>query len=493
MKKHALSKSTFLRAVQCPKSLYLYQYYKKLREPYSADRQALLNRGHAIGSLAWECFPEGVDGRVGNKFMYGKAVEKTQRLIQQGVSTIFEATFQQNQVLVMVDVLTQRNGYWEAYEVKSSARVSSNHIRDAALQYHVMEQAGLPLQDFQVMHIDKSYKRQGALDVHALFTSDSVIREVRKQQPWIRKNIDYGKQVLQKPTVPKVSIGKHCSDPYPCDFISYCWQQVPQDSVFEIGHLAADTKFDYFRKGYAAIQDLQPESIESPAVAIQVRSHQQQEPYLEQKALSHFLSGFRFPLFFMDFEAIMPAVPVFDQTRPFQKIPFQFSIHHLSDPAAALQHREFLAEPGTDPHGRFLEQLLADTEGTGNLVVFEDTLERQMLEGLKKQFPDYSAAIQNRLDRIIDLRYPFKHMHYYHPAMKGSFSLQAIYEALFGRDEVEKAIEDGGIAAIKYEQLLNATDTAYMAEEKEKLLAYCQKDTLALAEIYRFLSRLVTT
>jgi hypothetical protein len=189
----------------------------------------------------------------------------------------------------------------------------------------------------------------------------------------------------------------------------------------------------------------------------------------------------------------MPAVPVFDQTRPFQKIPFQFSIHHLSDPAAALQHREFLAEPGTDPHGRFLEQLLADTEGTGNLVVFEDTLERQMLEGLKKQFPDHSAAIQNRLDRIIDLRYPFKHMHYYHPAMKGSFSLQAIYEALFGRDEVEKAIEDGGIAAIKYEQLLNATDTAYMAEEKEKLLAYCQKDTLALAEIYRFLSRLVTT
>lgn len=482
-----------MRAVQCSKALYLNQYYKKLRQPVSADRQALLNRGEEVGSLAWQCFPEGVDGRVGNKFLYGKAAAKTKRLIREGTRTIFEATFQEDGVLVMVDVLTQRDGYWEAIEVKSSARVSGNHIRDAALQYYVLAQSGIALRDFRIMHIDKSYVLENELDVNGLFTSTSVIDEAEKYQPWVRENITKGKQILQKPTVPKVSIGKHCTNPYPCDFINYCWQDVPTDSVFELGHLSADKKFTWYEQGFGRIDQLNPDELDSSTVAVQVRSHQQQQAAVDTDAIQDFLAGFHYPLYFIDFEAIMPAVPVFNKTRPFQKIPFQYSLHYLADPEAILQHFEFLAEPGKDPHKPFLDQFLSDTEGKGNLVVFEDTLERQMLEGLKKQFPIYKSELQDRLDRIVDLRHPFKHMHYYHPAMKGNFSLQAIYEALFGQDEVEKAIEDGGIASIKYEQLLHANDTALIAEEKERLLEYCAKDTLALAEIYRFLRGLSRT
>ena len=490
MRKHRLSKSTFLRAVQCPKSLYLYQYYKNLRQPPTTDRQALLNRGQEVGTLAWACFPEGVDARTGEAFRYGKAVQRTQRLIREGTTTLFEATFQEDGVLVMVDVLTCRNGYWEAIEVKSSARVARHHIKDGALQYHVLKQAGISLNDFGIMHLNKQYVRKGSLEVNALFTRESILNQVLKKQPWVRDTIAYGKAVLDKPTVPKTPIGKQCTNPYPCDFINYCWQHVPKDSVFNLGHLDADTKFTWFKEGYRAINDLDPEAIESPAIALQVRSHQQQQPYMDHKALAAFMANFTYPLTFMDFEAIMPAVPVFEGTRPFQKMAFQYALHRQAKPGGELSLKSWIATPGEPPHGPFLEQFLADTAGKGDLVVFEDTLERQILANLKQEFPAYADALQDRLDRIRDLRHPFKHMHYYHPAMKGDFSLQGIYEALFGRDQTEKAIEDGGIAAIRYEHLLTgdwepATIEARLAE----LEAYCAGDTLALARIFHFLEQ----
>ena len=488
MRKHVLSKSTFLRAVQCSKSLYLNQYYKQLREPPSADRQALLNRGQEVGGLAWECFPEGVDARTGHRFNYGKAVENTHALIQQGTTTIFEATFQQDQVLVMVDVLTCRNGYWEAIEVKSSARVSQHHIRDAALQFYVLGQAGIDLSDFSIMHINKSYVRNGELAVQELFTQDSVFKAASELQPWVANMVAHGKGVLQKPTVPKVPIGKHCTNPYPCDFINYCWQHVPEDSVFTLGHLSADSKFQWYEEGYSTIGDLNPDEQDSPTIAIQIRSHQQREPYIDQEALKGFIEGFRYPLTFMDFEAIMPAMPVFNGTRPFQKMAFQYSLHQLKEVQGPMAHYEWVVEPGQPPHAEFMEHFLADTDGTGHLVVFEDTLERQILELLKQQFPAYKNDLQDRLDRIRDLRYPFKHMHYYHPAMKGNFSLQGIYEALFGKDQTEKAIEDGGIASIRYEQLLMGQwEASEEGEQLDQLKAYCAQDTLALARIFSFL------
>ncbi len=492
MKKHVLSKSTFLRAVQCSKSLYLNQYYKKLREPPSADRQALLNRGQEVGGLAWQCFPEGVDARTGNRFHYGKAVENTHNLIQQGATTIFEATFQQEQVLVMVDVLTRRNGYWEALEVKSSARVSQHHIRDAALQLYVLGQAGINVSDFSIMHINKGYVRNGALAINGLFTQDSVFKDASELQSWVSEMVAHGKAVLQKPTVPKVPIGKHCTNPYPCDFINYCWQNIPEDSIFELGHLSADSKFQWYEEGYSTIADLNPDEQDNRTIAIQVRSHQRMEPYIEHEALQEFIEGFRYPLTFMDFEAIMPAIPVFNGTRPFQKMAFQYSLHHLKEVQGTLSYKDWVLEPGHLPHADFLEHFLADTEGAAHLVVFEETLERQILELTKQQFPAYKNDLQDRLDRIRDLRYPFKHMHYYHPAMRGNFSLQGIYEALFGKDQTERAIEDGGIASIRYEQLLMGNrEPSEKAEQLEQLRAYCAQDTLALARIFSFLEKQV--
>lgn len=480
-----------MRGLQCSKSLYLYNYYKQLRDPISPNQQALFNRGHEVGGLAWQLFEGGIDARSDNKFNYTQAVNKTQNLIKKGFASLFEATFQEERVLVMVDILHRKGDKWIAYEVKSSTKVTHNQIRDSALQYYVMQKAGIPLSDFLILHINKGYRKQGPIDPQGLFQQKSIINDVLDQQDFIADHISHCQSVVAKPTVPKVPIGEHCTTPYPCDFISYCWRHVPNDSVFDLGFLEKQTKFDLYNNGYETIEQIPEDTPLSEAVSIQVNSHKTQQPYSQKGKIREFLSRLSYPLFFIDFEVIMPAIPVFDGTRPYEKIPFQYSLHFRETNKTQSQHYEFLAEPGDDPRLTFLTQFLADTEGTGSLIVFEDQLERRILNKLKDLYPEYADQINNRLERMQDLRYPFKNLHYYHPSMKGNFSLKAIYEALINTNgDQEPDIEHGGIASVIYEQLIEETDDVKIAEQKEQLLAYCKSDTYALVKIMEALEAL---
>ena len=486
-----------MKGLQCSKALYLNQYYKKLRDPIGQHQQALFNRGHEVGDVAWSLFPEGVDARAQYKFNYTQAVQKTLNLMKKGLNTLFEPTFQEEGVLVMLDILDRQDeDDWVAYEVKSSSKVNKNHIRDAALQYFVLEKAGIQLTDFYILHIDKKYVRHGELESEKLFQQQSIIEDVQAYQTFISEHVDRCKAILAKETVPKVPIGEHCTTPYPCDFIGYCWGNIPDNSVFQLGFLDKETKFDLYKQGYVTIDSI-PSNIDldlSEAVHIQIESHKNQMPFSRQAELRAFLNTLVYPLFYVDFEVIMPVIPLFNGTRPYEKLPFQYSLHYQEAPGVEPVHYEFLADPGPDPRRAFMEQFLADTEGTGSLVVFEDQLERRILNKLKHWFPEYEEALQDRLDRTKDLRTPFHNMDYYHPSMKGQFSLKAIYEALTvqsGEDGSEE-IEHGGIASVIYEQLMKEPDPVQIAEKREKLLAYCKKDTKALVTIEEALRNLVT-
>ncbi len=481
-----------MRGLQCSKSLYLYNHYKQLRDPISANQQALFNRGHEVGSLAWQLFDGGVDARADNKFNYTQAFNKTQNLIKKGFSSLFEATFQEEGVLVMVDILHRKGDHWVAYEVKSSTKVTHNHVRDAALQCYVLQKAGIPLSDFLILHIDKRYRKQGPIDPEGLFQEKSIINEVLKKQDFIAEQIDHARSVLAKPTVPKIPIGEHCTNPYPCDFIGYCWRHVPNHSVFELGFLEKETKFELYKNGYETIEQIPADTDFSETVKIQVNSHKTQQPHVQKGKIIEFLSRLSYPLFFIDFEVIMPAIPIFDGTKPYEKIPFQYSLHFKETDSKQAEHYEFLAEPGNDPRYTFLTQFLADTEGTGSIIVFEDQLERRILNKLKALYPACEEEVNDRLERMIDLRHPFKNLHYYHPAMKGNFSLKAIYEALINTDgDQQSGIEHGGIASVIYEQLIEENDDVKMAEQKEQLLRYCESDTYALLKIFEALADLI--
>jgi predicted RecB family nuclease len=490
LEKHILSKSTFLRGLQCPKSLYLYKNYIQLRDPLSTEQQAIFNRGNNVGLLARKLFPGGTDATPPKRSDNLNAVENTRQLIRQGAEVIYEAAFQHEQVLAILDILVKKEGKWYGYEVKSSTRISQTYLYDASLQYWVITGTGLPLEDISLITINNQYVRKGALELDQLFAFRSVKKEALANHEMITEKVNASKSVLEGKEIPYMSIGEQCFQPYSCDFMGNCWQHVPQDSIFDISGIKRTEQFALFNAGYHTIREIPANNQLDKNANIHIDAFKKNKVVVDKAAITAFLGKVRYPLFFMDFETFMPAVPVFEGTKPYQHLPFQYSLHYIREKDGAAEHFEFLAEEGKDPRKAFLENLLSHTRGEGSILVYDNLMEKNVLKGLKADFPEFAAEIDNRLSRIVDLSQPFQERSYYHPAMKNSFSIKNLLPALVPElNYSDLKISSGSIAMTAYEGLHRETDMFRILEIREQLLAYCRLDTLAMVKVFAILEQ----
>ncbi|MEZ5001730.1 MAG: hypothetical protein R2730_01730 [Chitinophagales bacterium] len=219
-----LSKSTLIRSIQCQKSLYLYKNYFHLRDKISKAQQARFDRGHDIGSLAQQLFPGGKDVSPKSPRHYQQSILATEYLVSQQYPVIYEAAFKADDVLVLLDILVCKDGKWYAYEVKSSKKISETYLQDAAIQYRVITQSGVNLEDFSIIYVNAAYEmpEEEAADLHQLFLETSVLETVRAKQSFIEEAIHTAKATLYSDSIPKISMGEHCDRPYTCDFKGYC-------------------------------------------------------------------------------------------------------------------------------------------------------------------------------------------------------------------------------------------------------------------------------
>ena len=215
--KYKLSKSTFIRGLQCEKSLYLYKKHYKLKDSTSPSLQAIFDQGNEIGVLAQSLFPSGVDASPSSHFRMMESVMKTKAFLESGESIIYEATFNYNEVLAALDISVKDKDGWKAYEVKSSTYVSETYIKDAAIQYYTIVNSGIDLVDISVVHINNQYVLDGDLDINQLFTIKSVKDKVLDYLPRISNEVSRLKNVIELDSAPNVDIGSHCSEPYDCD------------------------------------------------------------------------------------------------------------------------------------------------------------------------------------------------------------------------------------------------------------------------------------
>lgn len=490
MEKHILSKSTFLRGLQCAKSLYLYKNHIQLRDASSPEQKAIFSRGNNVGVLAQRLFPGGIDATPPKRSDNLAAVEKTQQLINSGAEIIYEAAFQHNQVLAILDILVKKEGQWYAYEVKSSTKISHTYILDASLQYWVISSSGIPLADISLVTINNQYIRRGELKLNELFNITSVKKEALLNQPLVDEKINLSKAVVAEPRMPDKEIGEHCFSPYGCDFMSTCWKNVPKNSVFEITGLQKAQQFDLYNSGFKTIAEIPEINALDKNANIHIQSFKTGETKINIPAIKTFLEKAVYPLYFMDFESFMPAVPIYNNTKPYQHIPFQYSLHYKKDKDAPLEHFYFLAEHGTDPRKSFLESLLKHTEINGTVLVYDALMERNILNGLKKDFPEYAAEIDLRLKRFLDLMIPFQERSFYHPAMKNSYSIKNLLHALVpDLSYTDLKISSGSIAMIAFEHLQTETDMFKILEIRDELLEYCKLDTLSMVKIFEILEK----
>lgn len=237
---HILSKSTYIKGLQCEKALYLTKKHPYLRDKLSLEKRAKFQRGTDVGILAQQYFPDGVNMAPNSPSQFPKRVKETMENLQNpAINVMYEAVFQHNDTLVMVDILVREGDQWRAIEVKSSLKLSPTYYNDAALQYYVLHGCKVPLSDFQLMHVNGDYVKQGPIDVKQLFRLVSVMDYAREQEPIIAANVERLKNVVALPHAPQVEIGSHCHEPYDCDFLGHCWKNVPKtEAEFTIDYKA---------------------------------------------------------------------------------------------------------------------------------------------------------------------------------------------------------------------------------------------------------------
>jgi hypothetical protein len=482
-----LSKSLYTRAIQCPKSLWLKKYKKEVLTPPDESTQAVFATGNVVGDAACELFPHGKE--VVYSKNYDEMLATTQRYIDEGVETIYEATFNYDGILVMVDVLAIKGDEVSLYEVKSSTGVKDIYLHDVSIQYYVLSSLGFKVKDAYVVHVDNSYVRGDALDLKALFCVVDVSAEVLALQENIPALLSEFEMLLDDTkNEPELDIGKQCNSPYECDAKEYCWKTqrgIPAYSVFNIFNLGSKKQLELYEQGIVDIGDV-PEDFPMTATQSEaVQNYKSGQTYVHVEAIKEFCESLSYPLYHLDFETYQQAVPLWKGISPYGQIPFQYSLH-VEHADGSLEHFEFLAEVGVDPRRALAQQLVKDIPLHGDSLAYNMSFEKGVIKRLAEQFEDLHAALMNIHENMKDLMVPFQKKHYVTPSMQGRYSIKYVLPALV--PQMEQAYKE--LNGVKNgSQAMNAFASLYLKslEEQEEiraqLLAYCELDTLAMVRV----------
>jgi hypothetical protein len=487
-----LSKSQYIRGLQCHKSLWLYKHKPELRDMPDTQTESAFNTGYQVGDLAKELFPNGVEIEFDSNNFNGM-IEKTKELIDSGTEVIYEAAFSENGIFAMADILVKNGNAWDIYEVKASTHVKEYHINDTSIQWYALSKA-INLNRAYIVHINNNYVRYGDLNIKELFAIEDITDIVLEKQSSIPEQLSKMKEML-KNDMPDIDIGKHCFDPHECDFTSHCWKHIPKEnSVFDISY-AMGKQWQLYKQGILSIDDVPDDFHIGKNAKLQIQHHKSQEIKIDKPKIKEFLDTIEYPINFFDFETFQNAIPRFDDQRPYAQMPFQYSLHILHEDGT-LEHKEFLGDENSDPRRALSEQMLKDITPTGSIIAFNQSFEITQIKNLAQVCSDISDELLALNERFIDLAHPFQYKHYYHPKFNGKYSIKVVLPTLFPNDDeldYKKlgSIQNGGDAMDTFANLYLLKDKSKLDEIKKDLLAYCRLDTLAMVRIWEKLHQII--
>ena len=425
----------------------MYKKHPYLRDKLSIEQRAKFQRGTDVGVLAHEYFPGGVDMSPSFPSQFPKKVQETmENLNNPAVNVMYEAVFQHNETLIMLDMLVRDGDKWLAVEVKSSLRLSDTYYNDAALQYYVLHGCGVPLSDFKLMYLNADYVKDGAIDVKQLFKLESVMDYVVEREEFVSKNVERLKAVVALPHSPVVNIGTQCHNPYPCDFQGHCWKHVPKNSYLFTTAMDDETLFQNYFNGVNSnakmLQRLNPDSEEAHQIeALETNSY-----YVDYKTL-YSLAPQPKPksVAFLNLLLHRPAVPEIDGTKPYEEMILAFALQGNFEPNSDLAPKAVIADANPQ------SPTPSDTDNCFVWDCFEDHSRwREAIPILIEKLSHYELIvcftpqnltttllrheiIQNREVgyKIFNLFDIFQQAHFYHPALKRGLTLQRLTEALF--------------------------------------------------------------
>ena len=485
-----LSKSTFLMGRQCSKLLW-FRYNAKDQIPAPDEAtQAVFDQGNEVGALAHQLFPGGIeiDTAPGD---FDGAIRRTNEALKLR-RPIYEATFAHGGGYARVDILVPVAGHaWDLVEVKSTTSLKEDvHLPDIAFQAYVLTGAGIKLRKCFLAHINGEFVRRGEINPQKFFTLEDVTKPVSAMTRDIEEQIEAMQRVIRAKAHPEIQIGPHCSNPYSCPLQNRCWSFLPEASVFTL-YRGGAKGFALLQQGIQKLADIPADVTLSDNQSIQRAALLAGQPHIDRPALAAFLGQIEHPVSYLDFETIGTAIPLFDGVRPYQQIPFQYSLHIRRRANAKPEHRSFLAEGTADPRPEFMRQLRADLPDTGSVVAYNASFEISRLKECCELLPKFKPWLRKVTPRVVDLLLPFRGFRYHHPDQNGSNSMKAVLPALTGQGYEKLAIQEGGAASREFLRVTFGDVTAAERRRvRQALEEYCALDTLGMVQIVDRLKRL---
>lgn len=511
-----LSKSKFLAYCQCEKRLWLETHRPELRVVDEATNSRF-KMGDKVGDLAMGYFGSFEDVTAfknDGSLDLAAMISNTGDCIKRGVKNICEASFcDKDGVYCAVDILHMADdGSWKIYEVKSSTDASKSvYIDDLACQAYVLKNCGVKVSKYCTMVIDNTYVYDGkkdksgnpVYDLHKLFKITDLTNKVLDRVKTVPSKIGDALKVNASNDEIVKELGCHCNKPYPCAFSEYCkkcngyrdedYLKLYHGIAIDISKYSNDN-YDEFvnsikikNSAYGKIHLLQ----------VDFELNKRTDVYVEKMELSHFLKEITYPVYFLDFETMMPTLPLFANSRPFQQIPFQYSLHYIETEGGKLNHKEFLApSDGSDPRLALAVRLVNDIPDNVCVLAYNKDFECKIIMELADLFPDLKDHLMAIHHNINDLIIPFRKGLCYNRAMGGSFSIKSVLPALFPNDpELDYSSLPGvhiGTEAMNVFPEIQYMDKEDQIKTRNSLLAYCNLDTLAMVRIWEKLIKFAT-
>ena len=491
MRPRDLSKSKLIAFRQCPKRLWLEVHRPQLREDSKAT-QAIFKTGHQVGAIAQHLYdPQNLGALIDlHAEGVGPAIERTKSLLC-GVVPIFEAGFAASGGMAFADVLlpvdVDGQPAWRMVEVKSSTSVKAYHQDDIAIQAYVARASGVALSGVALAHIDTSWHYGGDGDYRGLLVEKDLTESAFARADEVRAWIAAAHAVVVLDAAPDLAPGLHCTNPFPCSFSAHCHQggARPEYPVAWLPRIQSKLLKTYISEH--AVVDMRdvPSHLLNARQLLVLDCTVRDECFFDAAGAKRDLARYPLPAYFLDFETIQFGVPKWTGTRPFQMLPYQFSLHYL-DAQGVLSHQEFLDLSGRDPSLAFASSLVALCAEQGPIFVYNSGFEGHRIFELAQRFSELRDPLLAIKQRLVDLL-PIVQSRFYHPSQQGSWSIKKVLPAIAPalRYDQLAGVQDGDMAMQAY---LEAIDPATTRERKEEiraqLVSYCALDTLAMVRIW---------
>ncbi|MFT4244642.1 MAG: DUF2779 domain-containing protein [Candidatus Woesearchaeota archaeon] len=485
--RNILSKTDFKLGLECEYALWYTYHNDEIQEELSKDAQFRIDEGIEVGELAQTYFQDGVLVEKNVHFEEYLKLEKT----------LFEAPLRNSQYYARVDILRKnedsRNSF-DIIEVKSSTSLKDEHVYDCAFQLYVAKSLGITINNVYVMYLNNEYVKEGEIDVNELFILEEVtlrclelLEEVEEKSTWFYELINFLSYSSFRAKYHTCKGFKHC----PIPKIHY--DNFKEHNVFELYRGGKKCNVLYEEYNVTHIDEITHEMIEELTLnekqQIQIRSVKNREEYINPFMILNFLDSLQYPLYFVDFETYTTAIPLHNGLKPFQRVPFQFSLHIISHKGAKPEHYEFLASGKNDPREEFISTLqsyMNTTQDTkGSIIVYNEGFEKGVLKELSDFNSKYKDFVLSLNPRFVDLLVVFRNFWYHHYNQRGSCSIKAVLPCLVPHKKYsDLEISNGSDASLEYfYSIFKYQDEEKIAKLREDLLKYCELDTQAMIDI----------